>query len=98
MALSFTMASGHGFGPAHPRSLHPVLDEVLAGPLDRTTGDRQTCRQILVIAHAGPRSEEHTSELQSRLHLVCRLLLGKNNDVGHLVVARDERIVIAVAH
>src|SRR4030067_3259485 len=24
------------------------------------------------------RSEEHTSELQSRLHLVCRLLLAKN--------------------
>src|SRR2546429_5968237 len=27
--------------------------------------------------HAIPRSEEHTSELQSRLHLVCRLLLEK---------------------
>src|SRR2546422_6773633 len=29
------------------------------------------------------RSEEHTSELQSRLHLVCRLLLEKkkNNDL-----------------
>src|SRR2546422_3364244 len=26
---------------------------------------------------AASRSEEHTSELQSRLHLVCRLLLGK---------------------
>src|SRR2546429_6993122 len=26
---------------------------------------------------APPRSEEHTSELQSRLHLVCRLLLEK---------------------
>src|SRR5687768_18064349 len=26
---------------------------------------------------AGLRSEEHTSELQSRLHLVCRLLLEK---------------------
>src|SRR2546429_7145772 len=26
-----------------------------------------------------PRSEEHTSELQSRLHLVCRLLLEKKN-------------------
>src|SRR2546429_4118458 len=26
------------------------------------------------------RSEEHTSELQSRLHLVCRLLLEKKND------------------
>src|SRR2546422_5184964 len=28
-------------------------------------------------AGAGVRSEEHTSELQSRLHLVCRLLLEK---------------------
>src|SRR5256884_1626243 len=27
----------------------------------------------------GARSEEHTSELQSRLHLVCRLLLEKKN-------------------
>src|SRR2546422_3412788 len=26
------------------------------------------------------RSEEHTSELQSRLHLVCRLLLEKKNE------------------
>src|SRR2546422_4471281 len=29
------------------------------------------------------RSEEHTSELQSRLHLVCRLLLEKKNDQYH---------------
>src|SRR6266550_8963799 len=28
------------------------------------------------------RSEEHTSELQSRLHLVCRLLLEKKNDTS----------------
>src|SRR5687768_18150236 len=28
------------------------------------------------------RSEEHTSELQSRLHLVCRLLLEKKNSCG----------------
>src|SRR5687768_17634559 len=28
-------------------------------------------------SRATPRSEEHTSELQSRLHLVCRLLLEK---------------------
>src|SRR2546429_1812625 len=28
-------------------------------------------------AREGARSEEHTSELQSRLHLVCRLLLEK---------------------
>src|SRR3989449_3363105 len=29
---------------------------------------------------SGDRSEEHTSELQSRLHLVCRLLLEKKNN------------------
>src|SRR2546429_1328180 len=29
------------------------------------------------------RSEEHTSELQSRLHLVCRLLLEKKKDSPH---------------
>src|SRR5689334_24127057 len=29
---------------------------------------------------AGGRSEEHTSELQSQFHLVCRLLLEKKND------------------
>src|SRR5690625_5947786 len=30
-------------------------------------------------ASGPPRSEEHTSELQSRGHLVCRLLLEKKN-------------------
>src|SRR2546429_4406197 len=30
---------------------------------------------------AGMRSEEHTSELQSRLHLVCRLLLEKKKNL-----------------
>src|SRR2546422_3737811 len=29
------------------------------------------------------RSEEHTSELQSRLHLVCRLLLEKKKNTHH---------------
>src|SRR2546422_8554821 len=29
------------------------------------------------------RSEEHTSELQSRLHLVCRLLLEKKKDTRY---------------
>src|SRR5687768_18357965 len=35
--------------------------------------------RVAGVLHAreGPRSEEHTSELQSRLHLVCRLLLEK---------------------
>src|SRR2546422_8358352 len=31
----------------------------------------------VIEVYLGTRSEEHTSELQSRLHLVCRLLLEK---------------------
>src|SRR2546422_4644623 len=31
------------------------------------------------------RSEEHTSELQSRLHLVCRLLLEKKKKIKNVV-------------
>src|SRR5690625_6319301 len=33
-----------------------------------------------VVVYLAARSEEHTSELQSRGHLVCRLLLEKKND------------------
>src|SRR3712207_7765522 len=33
-----------------------------------------------------PRSEEHTSELQSRQYLVCRLLLEKKNTVDALAL------------
>src|SRR3989449_4083694 len=36
-----------------------------------------TKKQIGVHTLVATRSEEHTSELQSRLHLVCRLLLEK---------------------
>src|SRR3712207_6982383 len=32
---------------------------------------------LSIQGFAGPRSEEHTSELQSRQYLVCRLLLEK---------------------
>src|SRR5687768_18191924 len=35
------------------------------------------CALLLAKLRGGSRSEEHTSELQSRLHLVCRLLLEK---------------------
>src|SRR2546422_3734053 len=33
------------------------------------------------VARIAVRSEEHTSELQSRLHLVCRLLLEKKKKI-----------------
>src|SRR5947208_11674328 len=38
-----------------------------------------TGRRILVFGSFSARSEEHTSELQSPDHLVCRLLLEKKN-------------------
>src|SRR5690348_18129158 len=34
-------------------------------------------QSVCMTATSGPRSEEHTSELQSPVHLVCRLLLEK---------------------
>src|SRR2546422_7313887 len=41
-------------------------------------------RDALIAQHVGKvRSEEHTSELQSRLHLVCRLLLEKKKRDKH---------------
>src|SRR2546429_1316989 len=38
-------------------------------------------------AHSRARSEEHTSELQSRLHLVCRLLLEKKKKESYSFLA-----------
>src|SRR3989442_9810603 len=35
------------------------------------------------VPQRGERSEEHTSELQSRPHLVCRLLLEKKKKARH---------------
>src|SRR2546422_8530442 len=35
---------------------------------------------LITAGRLGDRSEEHTSELQSRLHLVCRLLLEKKKN------------------
>src|SRR5690625_5946418 len=50
-------------------------------PLEITTGTDLTApRPITVGGQTVERSEEHTSELQSRGHLVCRLLLEKKKN------------------
>src|SRR2546429_5174183 len=49
------------------------------GPGRRSDGVRPS--QYRDAFGHGFRSEEHTSELQSRLHLVCRLLLEKKNNL-----------------
>src|SRR2546429_6903398 len=45
-------------------------------------GDAEPDGRLVEKEHLRPvqRSEEHTSELQSRLHLVCRLLLEKTKN------------------
>src|SRR2546422_7460708 len=40
------------------------------------------------------RSEEQTSELQSRLHLVCRLLLEKKNRASVYAVQHGDRALV----
>src|SRR5690554_7763487 len=72
-----------GFLMGTPASMSAsVLPHALAmdeEPLDSSTSD--TTRMVYGNSSSGgmtgSRSEEHTSELQSRPHLVCRLLLEK---------------------
>src|SRR5687768_18008670 len=49
-----------------------------AGPVRAGLSVPRSCEAVRV------RSEEHTSELQSRLHLVCRLLLEKKKIVVNI--------------
>src|SRR3712207_7323366 len=65
----------HGFDPSASREVpfghwFPTSDTVSGPPASR------------LFACKGGRSEEHTSELQSRQYLVCRLLLEKK--IQHL--------------
>src|SRR5690606_42128231 len=39
------------------------------------------CNSVITVVGLSVRSEEHTSELQSRENLVCRLLLEKKNKI-----------------
>src|SRR5205809_6155378 len=64
------------------RSVHKrgVPDNLLAVEV-RKAGNHQPLahdrHKLMALTDPHLRSEEHTSELQSRLHLVCRLLLEK---------------------
>src|SRR5699024_5686533 len=70
--------------------LHPVNVEGLLGVMRDLLDDGnsvifvdhdvQVLRAANWLIEIGPRSEEHTSELQSRFDLVCRLLLEKKNN------------------
>src|ERR1017187_6887518 len=53
------------------------------------------CRQSF-IKHREYRSEEHTSELQSPMYLVCRLLLEKNRKIATKYFPRRSVLVAAM--
>src|SRR2546422_6474666 len=61
---------------------HPGRERGTAIP--RGESQRARCRRGVPRQARAVRSEEHTSELQSRLHLVCRLLLEKKKKVQNV--------------
>src|SRR3989442_9114993 len=50
---------------------------------ERVADDLEPGHEGCLSGTGDPRSEEHTSELQSRPHLVCRLLLEKKKKIKH---------------
>src|SRR3712207_8233152 len=70
----------------HPRRGHGGRDGQLHEVLDPRAGRPGDARPGQPVAEPGAlaRSEEHTSELQSRQYLVCRLLLEKKKKNIHI--------------
>src|SRR5690606_39499272 len=71
--LPFGIAVQRLVAPAQNSTLLAIPFFILLGTLLSHTG----------VAERILRSEEHTSELQSREHLVCRLLLEKEKHILH---------------
>src|SRR3712207_8975866 len=74
--------AGAAGGEAHPASLAPQRGAYARGLAARPflPASQGGGRGLLRLPQ---RSEEHTSELQSRQYLVCRLLLEKKKKIAH---------------
>src|SRR5690625_5647549 len=90
--LPYAIAAGNSFilkpsekVPMSARYIIALLQktDLPAGVVQLVNGDKEAVDELLenpsVKAISFVRSEEHTSELQSRGHLVCCLLLEKKN-------------------
>src|SRR3712207_7643885 len=73
-------SDGHGLG--RPRGLR--LEQLVHAGRARVVGGRLVPRRDDEFELV--RSEEHTSELQSRQYLVCRLLLEKKKDINGITI------------
>src|SRR2546422_2174377 len=73
-----------------PVSLQIVLRSLIEEGLKR---DGHPAFLANIEGQARARSEEHTSELQSRLHLVCRLLLEKKKKKKKTTHRRERQML-----
>src|ERR1035438_10595123 len=76
--LAGERSSGGGYSQAPVGSLRPKVSSTIS-----TTPMAPDLYSSLALPHSTERSEEHTSELQSLRHLVCRLLLEKIKPPPH---------------
>src|SRR5690625_6581670 len=95
-ALTSPRTGGPPYGPSHlANGANPAQlsdDEIT---LCRALGERMARLSLQLAVESNDdkramRSEEHTSELQSRGHLVCRLLLEKKKLSKDMVLTVDE--------
>src|SRR5699024_12195692 len=94
--INLAVIAGDGIGPEVTDAALTVLDKVLDGEdvqIERTDYDLGASRwhRTGEVITDDERSEEHTSELQSRFDLVCRLLLEKKKNLGPEDSTRDAR-------
>src|SRR5690554_7038406 len=90
-------AGGGIVSPLYPWRYGPAVSQLsrwsegfypeLAGRLHEESGIDPEYRQRGLL-----RSEEHTSELQSRPHLVCRLLLEKKKKIKHEKTKKQKQL------
>src|SRR2546429_4314049 len=91
LALMFFFFNDTATTEIYTLSLHDALPICAArgGPAGPRTGPAGQAPLPAGRGRGRPgRSEEHTSELQSRLHLVCRLLLEKKKKHGSVDLLR----------
>src|SRR3989449_4956504 len=67
--------------------------QIALSPAEWTRGS--SLRSPSSLPSKRDRSEEHTSELQSRLHLVCRLLLEKKKNRPHNVTRMQTKTAMS---
>src|SRR5690348_17779352 len=85
---AWTLATGFPIVVAaqerNPTTASPIQEVVVTGTSIR--GVTSPGSPAVSLSRDDFRSEEHTSELQSPVHLVCRLLLEKKNMYAHAAV------------